>query len=60
MAAEHSDQSSTARAAEITPELVRMVTEEVYRLWLAELRIERERLGSHTLPRDSAKDNGRY
>lgn len=30
----------------LTPDLVRQVTEKVYKLWLSDLQVERERLGN--------------
>ena len=35
----------------VTPALVRAVAEKVYALWLNDLRLERERLGVHGVPR---------
>lgn len=43
-----SEQASAPSKQLLTPALVREVAAKVYTLWLADLRIERERLGSRT------------
>ncbi len=37
-----------ARETKITPEMVRVVADKVYALWLRDLQIEHERLGVHS------------
>ncbi|MBE2198356.1 MAG: hypothetical protein IAE79_07070 [Anaerolinea sp.] len=38
-----SDQTSASTKTKITPELVKQVTDKVYALWLADLKIQQER-----------------
>lgn len=43
--------SGTAPGTKVTPELVRKIADNVYALWLKELRIENERRGTQIIRR---------